>query len=241
MPISRHVLAAALLVTAGSFAAAAGARAQGLPPAPPQNVLQLAATGVVEVQQDLLSIALTTAREGADAGAVQEQLKKALDAALAVARAAAQPGQLEVRTGQFGLWPRHSQEARITGWHGTAELILEGRDFARLAQTVARIQTLTVARVGYDLSREQRARVEREAQSVAIERFKAKAGELAREFGFSGYGLREVAVNASDQVPLPRRSAMAAAAAPEAARMPLPVEAGKATVSVTVSGSVQLR
>ncbi len=34
---------------------------------------------------------------------------------------------------------------------------------------------------------------------IAIERFKAKAAELAKGFGFSGYSLREVAVNANDQ------------------------------------------
>lgn len=241
MPTNRY-LNARLLATVLLLTAPFMGRAQGLPPPAPQNVLQLAATGTVEVRQDLLSVALTTTREGADPAAVQEELKKALESALAAARAAAQPGQMDVRTGQFGLWPRHTPEGRISGWHGTAELVLEGRDFARIAQTSARIATLTVGRVGYDLSREQRSRVEREAQAIAIERFKAKAADLAREFGFSGYGLREVAVNLNDQVFVPRRSAMATAAMAEAkGAMPLPVEAGKASVTVTVSGSVQLR
>jgi len=241
MPTNRY-LPARLLATALLFVAPFVGLAQGLPPPAPQNVLQLAATGTVEVQQDLLSVSLTTTREGADPAAVQEELKKALDAALTVARAAARPGQMDVRTGQFGLWPRHTQDGRISSWHGAAELVLEGRDFTRITQTTARIATLTVGRVGYDLSREQRARVEREAQSIAIERFKAKAGDLAREFGFSGYGLREVAVNLNDQVFMPRRSAMATAAVAEAkGAMPLPVEAGKTAVTVTVSGSVQLR
>ncbi len=232
---ARAMAAVALLVTAPA------PRAQGLPLQPPQNVLQLAATGTVEAQQDILSIALTTSREGTDPVALQEQLKQALDAALVIAKAAAQPDRMEVRTGQFGLWPRHLQDGRMNGWHGSAELVLEGRDFPRITQTAGRIQTLTVGRVGYDLSREQRAKVEREAQSLAIERFKSKAGDLAREFGFSGYGLREVAVNLNDQGFAPRRSAMAATVSREAAGMPLPVEAGKTAVTVTVSGSVQLR
>lgn len=237
----RFLPAVRVLAAAAWLAAAPELQAQGLQLAPPQNVLQLSATGTVEVQQDILSIALTTSREGADPVALQEQLKKALDAALAIAKAAAQADRMEVRTGQFGLWPRHGQDGRMSGWHGTAELILEGRDFARITQAAARIQTLTVARVGYDLSRELRASVEREAQAQAIERFKGKAGDLAREFGFSAYGLREVAVNLNDQGFVPRRSAMAAPMAREAAGMPLPVEAGKTAVTVTVSGSVQLR
>ncbi|NPC54499.1 SIMPL domain-containing protein [Caenimonas soli] len=209
--------------------------------APPQNVLQLSASGQVEVQQDLLSLSLTTTREGTDPNAVQSQLKAALDAALAEARKAAQPGQLDVRTGNFSLYPRHGRDGKISGWNGTAELVLEGRDFGRITQTAAKIQTMTLGGVSFGLSREQRAKVEGEAQAVAIERFKAKAGELAKGFGFSGYSLREVTVNANDQgfVPRPRMMAMEAKAAQ--ADMPVPVEAGKSIVMVTVSGSVQLR
>ena len=94
--------------------------------------------------------------------------------------------------------------------------------------------------MSFGLSREQRAKVEGEAQAMAIERFKAKAAELAKGFGFSGYSLREVAVNSNDQgFPRPMRS-MAAGGAMQA-EMAVPVEAGKSTVMVTVSGSVQLR
>ena len=58
-----------------------------------QNVAQLSASGSVEVQQDLLSIAMNTTASGADANAVQTQLKQALDAALAIARPSVLPGQ----------------------------------------------------------------------------------------------------------------------------------------------------
>ena len=50
-------------------------------------------------------------------------------------RPLAQPGQLEVRTGNFNLYPQHNREGRITGWQGTAELVLEGRDFALIGAT----------------------------------------------------------------------------------------------------------
>ncbi len=215
-----------------------GAIAQIMPP--PQNVLQLSATGTVEVQQDLLSLALSTTREGPDAAAVQSQLKAALDAALTEAKKAAVPGQLDVRTGNFSLYPRYTRDQKISGWSGTAELVLEGRDFPRITATAGRIQSMTMGGVGFGLSREQRAKVEGEAQALAIERFKAKASELARGFGFSGYTLREVAVNSNDQgYPRPRVMAMEMKSAQ--ADAPVPVEAGKSSVVVTISGSVQLR
>lgn len=230
-----------LLAGGALAAAAAGVAAQNLTLPQPQNVLQLEARGTVEVQQDLLTMTLTTAREGSDANAVQGQLKTALEAALAEARRQAQPGQLDVRTGNFALYPRNDRSGRITGWAGTAELILEGRDFARITQAAGRIQTMTLGGVGFGLSREQRAKVEGEAQAIAIERFKAKAAELARGFGFTGYTLREVAVNANEPGFIPRLRMAAQEARVASSDAPVPVEPGRSAVTVTVSGSVQLR
>jgi predicted secreted protein len=236
-------LRAAMSVAAWALALSASpvATAQVAAFPPPQNVLQLSASSTVEVQQDLLSLSLTTTREGSDPNTVQTQLKVALDAALAEARKAAQPGQMDVRTGNFALYPRHSRDGKISGWNGTAELVLEGRDFARITQTAGKIQTMTLGGVSFALSREQRAKVEAEAQAVAIERFKAKAGELAKGFGFSGYSLREVAVNSNDQGHVPRPRMEMASAKMASSDMAVPVEAGKSIVMVTVSGSVQLR
>jgi predicted secreted protein len=233
----KHTLGMALAAIMALAAPTAGAQ---LSP-PPENVLQLSASGTVEVQQDLLSLVLTTTRDGADPNAVQAQLKTALDAALAEARKAAQPGQLDVRTGNFALFPRYSPGGKIGGWQGTAELVLEGRDFPRITQTAARITTMTLGGVNFALSREQRARVEGEAQAMAIQRFKAKAAELAKGFGFSGYSLREVSVAANDQGFVPRPRMMSAESRAVSADMAVPVEAGKSAVAVTVSGSVQLR
>ncbi|HTH08627.1 MAG TPA: SIMPL domain-containing protein [Acidovorax sp.] len=208
----------------------------------PRNVVQLSASGTVEVQQDLLVVNLATSKEGTDAAAVQAQLKQALDAALAEAKRSAQPGQLDVRTGPFGLYPRYGKEGKINGWQGRAELVLEGRDFARITSTAGKIQTLAISNVAFGLSREARAKVEGEAQTQAIEQFKARAAELAKGFGFSTYSLREVAVNSNEMVPGPRPRMMAAEAKMGSfADAPVPVEAGKAQVVVNVSGSVQMR
>ena len=206
-----------------------------------QNVAQLSAVGSVEVQQDLLSISMSTTRDGADASAVQTQLKQALDTAVAQARQAAAPGQMDVRTGNFSLNPRYGKDGKLNGWQGSTELVLEGKDFTRITTTAGKIQTLTLANVSFALSREQRARVEGEAQTLAIERFKAKAGEIAKGFGFSGYTLREVAINANDQGPSPRPYAMSALSKSATGDSAVSVEAGKSTVLVNVSGSVQMK
>ena len=210
-------------------------------PAPLQNVVQLSASEAIDVQQDLLVIRLSTSRDGPDAATVQAQLKAALDAGLTEAKKAAQPGQMDVRTGHFSLHPRYTRDGKINGWQGAVELSLEGRDFARIGLAAARIQSLTVAGTSFALSREQRLRAEADAQGVAIDRFKARASEIAKSFGFASFTLREVAVNANDQGLQPRPRAMVMEAKSFASDAPIPLEAGKTTIMVSVSGSVQLK
>ena len=207
----------------------------------PHNVVQLSAAGSVDVQQDLLVLTLSTTRDGKDAASVQSQLRQALDAATLEARRQAEPGQMDMRTGSFSLNPRYGQNNQISGWQGRAELVLEGRDFARITNTAARVTTMTIGNVAFDLSRDQRAKVERDAQSQAIENFKAQAADLTRAFGFSGFTLREVAVNSNSYAPGPRPRMMAMEAKSAMADAPITVEAGKSTVTVNVSGSVQMR
>jgi predicted secreted protein len=233
MTSSQPTAAAALI--AGLLLAGAAA-AQGIPP--PQNVVSLSASATVEVTKDLLTVVFSTTREGADAGVVQSQLKQALDAALLEARRAAKPGQLEVQTGNFALYPRYTSKGSISGWQGSAELVVEGRDTQAVAQLTGRIQTMSIARVGFSLSREAREKVDAEVSALAINNFRARAETTSKHFGFSGYTLREVQVSGSDPGgPLPVMRAQASRMAADEA---LPIEAGKANVTVMVSGSVQM-
>ena len=254
-PVSHLPLIALLAGLLGAPSAAA--QTVALPP--PQNVLVLSADASAEVVQDTLSIALQTTREGADASAVQSQLRQTLDTALAEARKAVRPGQVDVRTGAFSIYPRYAVKPvagnSIVGWQGRAELLLEGRDIGAISQLAGRLGGLagaggpgsaanpagmTVSRVAFSLSRDAREAAEADVASRAIAAFKARADRYARQFGFGAYSLREVSVGSSDvstpMVQLRSAKAMSAPAGDESQ----PVEAGKATVTINVSGSIQL-
>ncbi len=226
-----------------AIAVSGHAAAQTQAPVPPQttNVVSLSATATMELTMDWLTVVFNTSREGTDAAAVQGQLRQALDTALVEARKVAKPGEVLVRTGGFTLHPRHGQKGGIVGWQGYAELVLEGRDTAAIAQSMGRIQTLTIGRVGWSLSREARVKVESEVTAQAIARFRSRADEVARQFGMSGYTVREVAVSGNEAGGAPPVMMMRAQAARGGADEALPVEAGKAQVTATVSGTVQLR
>jgi predicted secreted protein len=227
---------AAAAVTALAILAAPAA-AQNI--APPEGVVSLSSSASIEVAKDLLSVGFSTQREGQDAGAVQLQLKQALEAALNEARKVAKPGQVEVQAGNFSLYPRYSAKGTVNGWTGTANMAVEGRDMQAIGQLTGRITTMTIARVGYNLSRETREKVEGDVTAQAISRYRAKAADYARLFGYTGYLVREVNVSAGEtpyaDAPMLRSKAMSAQS-DEA----LPVEPGKGLVTVNVNGTVQM-
>jgi predicted secreted protein len=204
------------------------------------NQLSLSASATAEVTNDVLVITFSTQREGADPAALQAHLTQALNTALAEARKAARTGQVDISTGNFSVQPRYTGKDEPMKWQGVVELRAEGKDFEALAQLVGRIRTLSVAQVGYRLSREAREKVEGDVSTQAIARFRSQAEAHAKAFGFTGVTLRAVEVNtsASSGPPMPRFRAASAEMAMAAA--PLPVQAGTSEVSVTVSGSVQM-
>lgn len=243
-PLARPLRALAWIATA---ALAWPAAAQSTAPAPAalEGVLNLTATASVDVAKDVLTVVFSVTREGADAQAVQSGLKQALDAALAEARKVARPGQVEVQTGNFSLYPRYGNptprsagQPAITGWQGSAELLVQGKDVSTVAQLAGRVQTMTIARVGYSLSREAREKVEADVQAQAVAQWRARAAQLAQQFGYAGYRVREVSVSTNE--PGPQPMVMMARAKVAGADEALPTEPGKGQVTATVSGTAQM-
>ena len=209
--------------------------------APRQNALSFSANATEEVTQDLLVVTLQATREGNQASEVQTALKQVMESSLAEARKAAQ-GQAGIeRTGSFSVQPRYTNAGRISGWQGTAQLMLEGTDTARISQTAGKLTQLNVVNMQYGLSRALRERYEEALTNEAIQRFRARAGSMASAFGFKGYTLGEVSVSSTEPGFEPRPYMMASRAKTmESADAALPVEPGKGRLSVNVNGQVYL-
>ncbi|WP_416561093.1 SIMPL domain-containing protein [Limnohabitans sp. yimb22184] len=204
------------------------------------QVLHLSASAQTEVAQDWLVMSLSVQKEGLQAPAVQKQLNAVLSAALAVASPMAKPGALEVRTGEMNVLPRYGRDGKINGWAGTAQLVLQGRDAEQIATLAARLPEMTVSRIEWRLSAEQKNAAETRIQAEAVARFQTRAQALTQQFGFSAYTLREVRVNAqeaSEGSVMPRMAMVQMDEAPAA----VPTMAGKSRVVVNLTGSIAMR
>jgi predicted secreted protein len=240
LPMTRLLIAfaTACVLSSSLSAFAAG---DGAAPKEPEGVVSLNASATVEVPKDWMTVMFTTTKEGTDAAVVQAALKESLAAALASARQVAKPdGHVEVQGGGFSLQPRLNPKAAITGWIGTTSLWVQGRDMSAIAELAGRISTMSVGNLGYSVSREAREKVEGDVANQAIARFRARAGDYAKAFGYAAFTVREVNVQTDSGQPSPPRMFAMKSAASSLSEA-LPVEAGTGTVTTNVSGTVQLK
>lgn len=209
--------------------------------APVASVVNLSASAEREVAQDWVTVRMSVRAEAAQATEVQTRLRAVLDRALGIARPRAVQGELEVRSGVFGVYPRQGRDGRIQQWQGQAEVVLEGRDMAALSALAARLPDMTVAGLQFSLSRATAKKLEAEVQAEAIAAFRARAQAIADGFGAQGLRVREVSVGNVDASPPPVPMRAMAYAASEAVDASLPMEPGRSTVRVDVSGGIELR
>jgi predicted secreted protein len=207
----------------------------------PAGIVTLNSSATVQVPNDWIVVQFSTNKEGTDANAVQAALKEAAAGALAQARQVAKPdGHVEVQGGGFSLQPRFNAKGVVNGWSGSTSLVVQGRDMGTIAELAGRVQTMTVGNLDYGVSREAREKVEGEVAGQAIARFRAKAADYAKAFGYGSFVIREVNVTVDNGQPGPRPMFRAKMAGPASLSDALPVEAGSGSVTANVNGSVQL-
>ena len=208
----------------------------------PEGVVSLNSSATVQVPNDWITVQFSTSKEGIDANAVQAALKEALGMALAQARQVARPdGHVEVQGGGFSLQPRFNAKGIVNGWSGTTSLTVQGRDMGTIADLAGRIQSMTVGSLDYSVSREAREKAEGELAGQAIARFRAKAADYAKAFGYGTFTVREANINFDSGQPTPRPFLMQARKMAVSDSASLPTEAGSGSVTANVNGSVQLK
>ncbi|KVL31971.1 hypothetical protein WS97_22550 [Burkholderia territorii] len=207
----------------------------------PAGVLSLSSQASADVPQDIIHITLFYEQQAKDPGSLTSALNQRADAALAQAKAVS---GVTARTGAFSVYPSTDRDGKISAWRGRTEVVLESRDFSAASKLAGQLSNqMQVANVEFSLSPEAQRAAEQKLTTEAIKSFRARADEAAKAFGYNSYSIRDVNVGGSRNVqPYPRMMAMAAAPM-DSAKMsaPISVEGGKATVSVTVNGSVQMK
>lgn len=202
----------------------------------PAGVLSLSAQASQDIAQDTVDITLFYEQEASDPTSLTSALNKHADTALQQAKGVS---DVQARTGTFSIYPMTDKNGHISTWRGRTEVILRSHNFGAASQLAGKLTSvMQVGNVAFSLSPEAQRTAADKLSGQAIQSFRNRAAAAAKEFGYAGYTIREVDMNSSNGSPPRPMFAMRAMAAEAAA--PVPVEGGTSTVTVNVSGSVQM-
>ena len=230
-------LAAAVLLAGAAMAQSAFA--QSVVQAQPSGVLSLSAQASADVPQDVVDITLFYEQEAQDPASLTSVLNQRADAALRQAKGV---DNVTAHSGSFTVYPSTDRDGRISAWRGRTEVVLESKDFAAASKLAGKMSdSMQVGSVAFSLSPEAQRAAEQKLSTQAIASFKQQAQSSAQAFGYSGYAIREVNIGHNGSSPRPVMM-MAARNMSADAKMsaPMALEGGTSTVTVNVSGSVQM-
>jgi len=188
------------------------------------------------VENDRMQAVLSLTAEDDNAARLADHINRSMDAALKTTKARA---KVEVRSGSYSTYPVYNKE-KIQRWRATQELWLDSSDFAELGSLIGQLQErLQVTSINFSVSSARRAAVEDELIAQALDAFKQRAELVRKQLAAKGYRIVDVSINTGGAKPIP---IMMRATAMEAASVAPPaLEAGTSTVTVSVSGVVELQ
>ncbi|WP_404989729.1 SIMPL domain-containing protein [Caballeronia sp. LZ029] len=233
--------ALALLAMSGAaFTLSQTAAAQTVITQPqPSGVLSLSAQASAQVPQDVVNITLFYEQEAADPSSLTATLNQRAEAALREAKGVE---GVTAKSGSFTVYPSTDRDGKISAWRGRTEVVLESHDFAAASKLAGKMSSsMQVGSVGFSLSPEAQRAAEQKLVTQAIDSFRKQAQTAAQGFGYSNFTIREVNVGHSGVQPRPVMMMQSRAMSADAKMAaPIAMEAGTTTVTVDVSGSVQM-
>jgi predicted secreted protein len=120
-------------------------------------------------------------------------------------------------------------------------MVLEGRDLRATGSLAGQLsEDLQIAGVSFRLTDEARAREASRLLKEAAAAFNDRARETVSAFGFGGFELKTLNISHAAESPPPRPMQMEVRAASAASSF-VPTDGGDATVTLTISGSVEFK
>jgi predicted secreted protein len=199
---------------------------------------QLRATVSAELEQDQVRIVFSAQAEGPNSTQVNDGLSKALAQAKQTLGA---PVDVTVHSASFHTYPVYGKEGQLTVWRGRADWALSGDNISAVIQAADKLTgQLAVSSVVFSLAEQTRRQEQVKLIDQVAEAFEQKAKAVSQAFGFEGFRILELDLVDSGEVAAPRLM-MTTRSAPAQDAAPLELAPGRETVSVTVSGRIELR
>ena len=194
-------------------------------------------SAVEEVANDTLVAVMYSERSGQRPSTIADDVNRDISWAVDLAN---KSSTIKVQTLHYRQDPLYNNQ-NISGWKARQSIRLESTEAESLSALIGDLQSrLSVASLRYTVSPARRDEVERRLIAEALSRFESRGEQIQVELGRTGYRIVNMDVITSGHSPAPIR--MRAAAMMEDAAVSAPsIEAGVQTVSVQVSGTIELK
>lgn len=200
-------------------------------------LVDLSAEASRQAPNDQLQASAYVESTGENAQDVAKKANAAIGEALSIAKGYP---TVKVQSSGAQTYPVYGKNGRVEGWRMRSALSLQSKDHAAFSELVGRLQkTLAIGDLGAVPSPETYRAAENGTIVDAITAFRVRAKIIADTVGKS-YVIKEMNVGAQHQRPVPVFAMAKGAVAMAQDMAPAPIEAGEATVSVTVTGKIEV-
>jgi predicted secreted protein len=194
-------------------------------------------SAIEEVENDTLVVVMYSERSGQEPSVIADEVNRNIGWAVDLAK---KNSAIKVQTLNYRQDPLYKNQS-ISGWKVRQTIHLESTEVTTLSAMLGELQSrLSVASLRYTVSPTRRDMVESRLIAKALNRFKSRGEQITVELGRTGYRIVNLDVITSGQSPAPVRMRAVAVMADSSAVAAPSIEPGVQTVSVQVSGAIEL-
>ena len=194
-------------------------------------------SAIEKVENDTLVVVMYSERSGQAPSVIADEVNRNIDWGVDLAK---KNSAIKVQTLNYRQDPLYKNQS-ISGWKVRQSIQLESTEVASLSALLGELQSrLSVASLRYTVSPTRRDKVESRLIAEALNRFKSRGEQITVELGRTGYRIVNLDVITSGRSPAPVRMRAVAVMAESNAVSAPSIEPGVQTVSVQVSGAIEL-
>ena len=201
------------------------------------NQISLEATASADVENDTMIVSLYAQEEGSKAAVLSERVNKKINKALAKLK---QYKNIKVETESYSTNPVYNKN-QIIAWRVRQSIQLQSKDMPLMSEVLGELQQeLKLSGISFDISREKREQQTKLLIDQALTAYNKRATQITEKLKRSSYKIVNMKVSTSASAgPYKYRaaSAMMADAAPVVAPE---IARGDKTLSVRISGTIEL-
>ena len=202
------------------------------------NRISLEASASAEVENDTMVVAFYAQEEGSKAVALSNRVNKKINWALEKLK---QYKNIKVKTESYSTTPVYNKN-QIIAWRVNQSIQLESKDMSLMSEVLGELQQqLKLNGISFDISRDKREQQNQILIDQALTAYNKRATQIANKLQHDRYKIVNMKVSTSASVSRYKFRAAGAMMAETASVVAPETAKGDQTLSVRVSGTIELK